>query len=257
MYSISGGICMKSTIVENYSLPSKGLIYKTPINPDITLRSMTLAEEMRRLQVSDDAYRPMSDVIDDCIENKLPISSYDMCLGDYQFLLHKLRIVTYGSNYKLTVMCPNCLSTNELDLNLEDLKINELPDNYMELSEVILPQSKDRIKIKFQTPRMLDTITREKKEFKKQSPDFKGDPTILITLQNVIDEINGKKMSKLGIQEYLKNLQMLDVQVLLQAVSKLSDCVGVDPTIEYTCKECGVDTKASFRFTPEFFTPTY
>ena len=81
---------MKATIVENYTLPSKGLIYKTPINPEITIRSMTLAEEMRRLQISEDLYRPMSEVIDDCIESKLPMSSYDMCLGDYHFLLHKL-----------------------------------------------------------------------------------------------------------------------------------------------------------------------
>ena len=248
---------MKATIVENYTLPSKGLIYKTPINPDITLRSMTLAEEMRRLQITDEAYRPMSDVIDDCIETKLPISSYDMCLGDYQFLLHKLRIVTYGPDYKLSVICPNCGGVNDLTINLDDLKVIELPDDYLDLTEVILPRSNDKIKIKFQTPRMLDTIAKEKKDMKKQYPELKGDPTMLLTLQNVIDEVNGRKMSKLALQEYIKNLPMLDIQFLIQSAGKLSDCVRIDPTIEFTCKDCEVDGKASFRFTPEFFTPTY
>ena len=248
---------MKATIVENYTLPSKGLIYKTPFNPEITLRSMTLAEEMRRLQSSDDAYRPMSDVIDDCIETKLPISSYDMCLGDYQFLLHKLRIVTYGPDYKLTVLCPRCGAQNELNINLDALKAIELPDNYQEMMEITLPRSNDVVKIKFQTPRMLDQITKERKDMKKQFPDLKGDPTMLLTLQNVVDEVNGRKMSKLALQEYIKNLPMLDIQYLLQMSSKLSDCVGVDPIIEYTCEECGGEEKASFRFTPEFFTPTY
>lgn len=248
---------MKATIVENYTLPSKGLIYKTPFNPEITLRSMTLAEEMRRLQVSEDLYRPMSDVIDDCIETKLPISSYDMCLGDYQFLLHKLRIVTYGPDYKLTVLCPRCGAQNELDIDLDTLKTIELPDNYHDMMEITLPRSNDVVKIKFQTPRMLDQIAKERKDMKKQFPDLKGDPTMLLTLQNVVDEVNGRKMSKLALQEYVKNLPMLDIQYLIQMASKLSDCVGVDPMLDFTCKECGGEEKASFRFTTEFFTPTY
>lgn len=248
---------MKATIVENYTLPSKGLIYKTQFDPNITLRSMTLAEEMRRLQASEDAYRPMSNVIDDCLETKLPISSYDMCLGDYQFLLHKLRIVTYGPDYKMSVLCPRCGTQNDLSINLDDLKTMELPDNYQDLMEIKLPRSQDVVKIKFQTPRMLDQIAKDRKEMKKQFPDLEGDPTLLITLQNSVDEINGKKMSKLGFQEYIKNLPMMDIQYLNQAIGKLDNSVGVDPIIEYTCKECGGEERASFRFTPEFFTPTY
>ena len=247
----------KATIVETYTLPSKGIIYKNPINPDITLRSMTLAEEMRRLQVSGDAYRPMSDVIDDCIENDLPMSSYDMCLGDYQFLLHKLRIVTYGTGYKLTVICPHCGEKNNLNINLDDLKIRELPDNFADMCELKLPKTGDIVKIKFHTPRILDTIAKEIKEMKKQFPDLKGDPTILITIQNSIDEVNGRKITKLGVQEYIKNLPMMDIQYLLQNISRVTDCVGVDPLINFTCDNCGGDEVASFRFTPEFFTPTY
>lgn len=248
---------MKATIVENYTLPSKGVIYKTPFNPEVNLRSMTLAEEMRRLQISDDTYRPMSEVIDDCIENKLPISSYDMCLADYQFLLHKLRIVTYGPDYKMTVVCPVCGEKNELTLNLDTLKINEVPDNFQELTEITLPKSQDKVKIRFQTPRMLDTMAKERKDMKKQYPDLKGDPTMLITLQNTIDEVNGRKMSKFALQEYVKNLPMMDINFLLQKIAKLSDCFGIDPMISFTCENCGVESPASFRFTPEFFTPTY
>jgi len=248
---------MKSTIVESYTLPSKGLIYKTPFDPTVTIRSMTLAEEMRRLQVSEEAYRPMSEVIDDCLETKLPISSYDMCLGDYQFLLHKLRIVTYGPDYKLSVICPKCGARNDLTINLDDLKVIELKDNYEELMEVTLPRSNDVIKIKFQTPRMLDNIAKERKEMKKQFPDLKGDPGMLLTLQNVIDEVNGRKMGRLQLQEYIKNLPMFDINFLIQKASKLSDCVSIDPMIDFTCNECGVASQASFRFTSEFFTPTY
>ena len=248
---------MKSTIVENYTLPSKGLIYNQPFDPNVTLRSMTLAEEMRRLQVSDETYRPMSEVIDACIENELPISSYDMCLGDYQFLLHKLRIVTYGPDYKMSVICPRCGEQNDLTINLDDLKVIEVPDNVESLKEVVLPKSGDVIKIKFQTPRMLDTIAKERKEMRKQFPDLKGDPTMLVTLQNIVEEINGKKMSKLGIQQKIKEMPMRDIQFLIQRADLLTNCVGIDPLLDFTCNNCGGDEKASFRFTSEFFTPTY
>jgi len=251
---------MKATIAESYTLPSKGLIYKTPINPEVTIRSMTLAEEMRRTQLQqnkDEAYRMMSDIIDDCIETKLPISSYDMCLGDYQFLLHKLRIITYGPEYKMAILCSNCGERNDLTINLDDLKVIEIPENYQELTEITLPRTKDVIKLKFQTPRMLDMIAKERRDMKKQFPDLEGDPTILIELQNVIEEVNGKKMPKLGLQEYIKNLPMMDIQYLLQGASKLSDCIGIDPSIKFKCDSCGVENDASFRFTLEFFTPTY
>lgn len=248
---------MKATIVESYSLPSKGLIYKTPFNPDFTIRSMTLAEEMRRLQVSEDTYRPMSDVIDDCLETKLPISSYDMCLGDYQFLLHKLRIVTYGTDYKLTVICPRCGAQNDINLNLDSLNIIEAPNDFERLTLLTLPKTGSTVRIKFQTPRMLDTIAKERKEMKKQFPDLQGDPTMLITLQNTIEEVDGRKMSRLALQEFIKELPMQDINYLIQSAAKLNSCVGVDPIIDFTCKECGGDEKASFRFTPEFFTPTY
>ena len=247
---------MKSTIVENYTLPSKGLIYDSPINPEVTIRSMTLAEEMRRLQTTDETYRPMSEVIDDCIENKLPMSSYDMCLGDYQFLLHKLRIVTYGPEYKLSVICPICGEKNDLSINLDELKIIELPENYQSLSEIKLPRSGDVIKIRYQSPRILDKIAKDKREMKKQFPDLKGDPSILLSIQNTVLEVNGRRMTPQALQEYLKNLPMLDINCLTQSIGKLSDCVGIDPTINFTCKNCGVESPASFLFTPEFFTPT-
>ena len=87
------------TIQEEYSLPSKGMLYGKSFDPLVKLRSMTVAEEMKRLTATDYPYKNMSEIIDDCIINKLPISTYDMCLGDYQYLLHRLRVVTSGPDY--------------------------------------------------------------------------------------------------------------------------------------------------------------
>ena len=76
------------TLTGTYTLPSLGKVYgDKKINPEITLRSMTTEEEMKRLNPSDKPYKVMADIIDACMIEKPGISSYDMCIGDYQSVI--------------------------------------------------------------------------------------------------------------------------------------------------------------------------
>ena len=138
------------TIQESYTLPSNGMVYNDPVDPAITLRSMTTQEEMRRLSTSVEApYKSTCDVIDACIVGQKPgVSAYDMCLGDYQFLLHKLRTVTYGPEYKLEVKCDACGNIFTSTCNLDDLEKHEWEDGMEELKVVELPASKKKIVLK-------------------------------------------------------------------------------------------------------------
>ena len=88
------------TIAEEFTLPSGGQLYDPPISPIVKLRSMTTEDEMKRLSPSERAYKNMCEIIDGCIVDDIGISTYDMCLADYQFLLHRIRVVTYGKEYK-------------------------------------------------------------------------------------------------------------------------------------------------------------
>ena len=116
---------MTKTIVEEYTLPSKGLIYSTQFDPEVKLRSMTVAEEMRRLSPGENSYKTMCEILDDCLITKLPISTYDMCFGDYQFLIHKLRIATYGPEYKINIRCGSCGTVFDHILNLDEQRVFE------------------------------------------------------------------------------------------------------------------------------------
>jgi hypothetical protein len=84
------------TIMEGYELPSKGKIYSDSVNPHVELRSMTARDEMKRLSPSSTPLKTLADIIEGCCIEKPKVHVYDMALGDYEFLLHKLRIVTYG-----------------------------------------------------------------------------------------------------------------------------------------------------------------
>ena len=142
------------------TLPSLGKIYGKGINPNIELRSMTTNDEMKRLNHSDKPYKIMSEIIDDCMIEKCPISCYDMSIADYQYLLHKLRVVTYGADYKVTAKCPYCGTISTITIDLESLVVKQFDEEkYKKYSELDLPRSGNHIKLRMQTPRLLDNIS--------------------------------------------------------------------------------------------------
>lgn len=242
------------TIQETFTLPSLGKIYPGNINPDITLRSMTTNDEMKRLNTSQDKpYKTLCDVIDGCILNNAPISSYDMCLGDYQYLLHKLRIVTYGSEYKLRTQCPYCKSLEDNVVNLDELEVRKYTDEIDKYIEFDLPISKKRIKIKHQTPRMLDIVTNAIAEDKKRT---KQDRQLIITLSRLIDTVDGNTVDVVKLEDFIANLPMADTNTILRYSEKLTDMIGLDLGLDVDCEECGLTFHTMFRTTSEFFGPS-
>ena len=242
-------------IAEDYTLPSKGKVYGKEINPHIRLRSMTTREEVRRLNHSDKIYKNLCDVIDDCLVEKPGISTYDMCLGDYQFLLHKIRVVTYGPQYKTSIVCPFCGCTNERTINLEDVEVKEYSEELNKYLEFDLPKTGKHIKLKLQTPRILDEIEARAKELRKKQPQ--GEPAFLLSLQSMIDTVDGQKLNVLQLEDFVGSLPMLDAQYILRHSEKVNDMMGVDTRVQDTCTVCGLEYVSSFRITSEFFGPSF
>ena len=243
------------TIQEEYSLPSKGLVYGKPFDPVVKLRSMTVAEEMKRLTATENPYKTMSEIIEDCLVTKLPIPVYDLCLGDYQYLLHKLRVVTYGPDYSLSVMCPFCGNFFDRSINLDELKVNEYTEDILKELVVDLPTTGKKVELRLQTPRDLDRIEQKKKEMKKQFPDMKEDPTILLNLESLIKSIDGQPVNPATIQNTLKKLPLKDSMKIMQRAEKISGLIGVDNGLVSECPNCGREINSTFRFTSEFFRP--
>lgn len=244
------------TIAESYVLPSRGLIYDEPVKAEVKIRSMTTEEEMRRLAPSDTPYKVMCDIIEDCLLEKPGISVYDMCLGDYQFLLHKLRVVTYGPEYKMMVQCPNCGESFETKISLDDLQEIEYDEKLNELKRIFLPQSKKEVKIRFQTPRSLDDIAVRTKEMKRKIKTLGYDPGLVLTLESLIDTVDNQKLQPIALETFIRKLPMRDVNLIIQTADKLNRGVGLDSAVEVQCGSCGYNAVTTFRITPEFFGPS-
>lgn len=246
---------MDYTISEVFELPSKGKIYETEVKPLVRLRAMTTDDEMRRLAPSDRQYQTICNVIDACIVDDIGISSYDMCLGDFQFLLHKLRVVTYGADYRATMTCPFCGYADDRTINLESLEILPYSEEVEKYLNFELPKTKHHIKLKMQTPRLLDEIQIQAKDLRKKAPDI-GDTAFLLSVQLSIAEIDHKKPSVVTIMDFVRNLPMMDTNYIIKASQAINEKVGLVNEVSNTCPVCGLDYSNTFRITGEFFGPS-
>lgn len=251
------------TIAESFEIPSKGKVYDVKFDPHITLRSMTIADEQRRLQPVKDGrnYKVLCDMLDDCIVSpKLPkgFSTYDMSIADYEFLLTKLRIITYGSDYRVSALCPHCgARIDHVNTNLDELKVDEMTEDklkeFNELREFDLPVTKKHIKLKYVTPKLLDIVNVAVLEDKKRNPGL--DTGLVQNIKAVIDTIDGEYVGDVALEQFCKNMPMKDANILVNRLSKLNTLIGIIPTLKVTCSNCKEEFDVSFRFNSEFFGP--
>lgn len=244
------------TISGTFTLPSRGIVYNGMVAPEVKLRSMTTNDEMKRLSPTDSPYKTLCDIIDDCMVESIPVSSYDMCLGDYQFLLYKLREVTYGKQYDLTNVCPYCGCRNTANLDLEILPIKEFNEKDIEKYTTFqLPVTKKTIKLNFQTPRMLDRIQAQSKEFSKKLDDKTINAEIIFTIVNLIATIDGKEPNPVTLEQWVRDLPMRDTNCIFNYADKLNNLIGLDVNLQMDCDVCGLTYDTFLQMNSEFFRP--
>ena len=246
---------IEASIYEQFRLPSNGKIYDTEINPNVTLRSMTTLEEMKRLSPTDMPYKTMSDIIEGCMKDAPELPVYEMSLGDYQYLLHKLRIVTYGPQYKMNIKCTECGKVSESVADLESLHISEWDPTVLDTQIITLPKSKHQIELKFQTPYDLDMINYKAKETKKRTRQ-NIDYSILYTIVSLIKKVDGAVLNSIDLEEFVKTLPNMDANFIVTKASEFNRKVGLDNRITVKCSECGAEMEVPFRITSEFFGPS-
>lgn len=244
------------TIAEGFELPSKGLIYNKPVNPNVEMRSFTARDEMKRTAPTNLQFKLLADILEGCLLEKPAIHVYDMCLGDYEFLLHKARIISYGDFYKMTLQCPNCGKYVDAEMHLNDLTIKDFDkDTYEALKSITLPDSQTKITLNYLTPRMLDEREIKIKEMKKQMKTADIDFRTFVTLIQVIDLVDGEKLVGSQLETFINKLSAKDMYKILQSADKLTNSIGIDTRISAYCPECGEEFDTFFRIGLNFFRP--
>lgn len=243
-------------IVEECTLPSQGKVYdEGSVNPDVILSSMTTQHEMLRLSATEESNRVMAEILDDCIESDLGISTYDLCLGDFQFLMFKLRIVTFGNDYELSTKCPFCGFNQTTTINLDDLEVLEYDESLEDLMKITLPVSGEEVTLALQTPRILDNINKKIREYHRKHKDGKENPQILYTILTSIVDIDGGGVNPALLETKIRNMSMADANAILNRIDLINNKIGVKLFTEEHCRLCTGTYTVPFRVTGEFFRP--
>lgn len=245
----------EARIAEEFVLPSRGMVYEEEVNDEVVLSSMTTRHEMLRLSVTDDSLKIMSQIIDDCLESDLGISSYDLCLGDFQYLMYMLRVVTFGTDYELIGRCPYCGFEQTTSIKLDELEVKEYDDSLVDLLEIELPKSGAKVKLTLQTPRMLDRINARIKDYRRKHKDSEENPTILYNILYSIEEVDEEKLNSFELETWVKDLPLADTNALVNRIDLVNQKIGVDLGIDEVCKICGTVYRVPFRINQTFFRP--
>ena len=110
---------------EKHVLPSMGLLNEGLDNGEVVIRNMTTAEEKMLLGSTQDAF---DNILKACIVEPKDLDLDELCSSDKHFLLMKLRIISYGSDYFVGYKCPSCGATSEYKINLDELTVHYLKE---------------------------------------------------------------------------------------------------------------------------------
>lgn len=234
---------------EKHVIPTKGLLTENIPNGEVTLRNMTTAEEKILLGSSQDAF---DNILKACIVEPTGLDLEELTSTDKHFLFMKLRVISYGSDYYVSYRCPACGSNSEYKVNIDELPIHYLEDDFVEPYDTLtLPVSKKVVELKLPRIKDLNVADNKAKRFHKKFPEAKGDIAYIYRLMTNIASVDGEELKPTALQNFVEELHTMDSSYLKSKINKLK--IGYDTDIVEECPKCEEDIEFALPITFEFF----
>lgn len=243
-------------LTETYTLPSKGKLYGEDFPEEITVRSMTTSEEKMRLG-NQGFLQTMCNILDATASFPEGFDAKKLSVFDFHFLMYKMRAVSYGPTYKVSVTCPHCGKTTICRVNLDDLAVEYLPEAFEDPFDIgPLPVSGDILQCKYS--RVVDMLNTERKaeEMLEKYPEYEGDPRYILNMVSKIHAINGKEVTNLEKQLYVERMLAMDSNYFQQMYTRSVGTVGMTTECHEECSSCGGSLVFDLPVNSEFFRPT-
>ena len=248
---------MNQVQFEIVDLPSKGIPYDqtSPLKtgqiklkyPTAVEQDILLSQNLIRKGVMLDQFLK-SLIVDKTV-------NYDQLLNcDKQALYITARIMAYGSQYPINVVCNSCLKEGTNQFQLENLKFKDV--DYSRISknnEINIKLNKDQLIIKLLNGQDEKEIQKEKQGFLKLNPT-KQPPTTSIRYTKMITSINGDT-DKSNIKKYSFNIKLRDSINLKKQINRVIP--GINNIISYKCPFCNTEQDIQLPITKQFFYPSF
>lgn len=243
--------------VSNYepvTLPSLGRFYNGndgPTNGIVHIRPMTGEEEQilasRRLTEKGEA---MNMIFKNCLQEKY---SYENLLSeDRTYLLIYLRGISYTPAYDCEIKCPECEKKFSHTIDLNELIVDECPENYGPVLTEVLPTTKLPFSYRLSNGRDEQDLMNYRDRKLKNSNNNSADDTLIYRTASLINNIDGVT-SKMEIMVLLKNLPINDLSFMRNVTN--DPPFGVNTSIDIICPHCGAESMVELPYGSSFFFP--
>ena len=127
---------------------------------------------------------------------------YNLLPFESKYLLYRLRVLTYGNEHTFKDKCPYCGAINDIEMNLNDIPINEVPDNFKLIFDIgPLPVS--------------GVILKKAKELRENTGNQSADVDLL--WESRIIAINGNdKLAPIEITQFLDEMNDYDSEYFME-----------------------------------------
>ena len=205
---------------------------ETPSRTMVQIRPITYEDE-NTLRTSITAGNPKAGV-EALYTNCIKADWDNLYMFDRNYLMYKLREISYGNTYKIQGNCSKCNDVTELNLNLSELPVKEytgdgtititLPDS--EVTAVLrIPNSNDQ--------KLFDNLE-----------------TVVRSMWRFVVSLNGETDTDI-IQSFLAKTTLKDIGHVRREVYELD--YGLTDTCWFQCVGCGQDNEIQIPLNESFF----
>lgn len=175
--------------------------------------------------------------------------------ADQTAILIAARIEAYGEDYEVDLMCENCgsLYQHNIDLNSFKLKESKVEVDHTPGGTLLveLPKSKKVIEFKHLMPKEVGAIQKTVEKMTKLNVNTTFNSEFY---KRIILSIDGDQ-NKESIAAFLKNLRILDSRKLLAAYT--DTIPALDTTYQSTCTNCNHVNEGGLPIQASFFFPKF
>lgn len=235
-------------------LPSKGKFYENELDT-IVFRNLDTDDEQKIYGSSSGT--TIDSVLTNCIVSPKGLDVNDLVPADKFFYMVKLRVHTYGSDYKQPYFCPLCNHEGQVTIDLdEDTTVVELPEDYKLPIKIKTPVGKDTLELRVLTQAQINSIRKRAEKMVQRLHDSVSSKEIVFKLRlaKQIVSINDEEVDSFDAEKYVSELHARDRAYIDSAFKAIK--FGYESTITVTCPNCKREIVIPFEMTGEFFDPS-
>lgn len=242
-----------SALIETIKLPSRGLIPGIP--EEITIRAIQRKDKKKILLA--DVDNIVIALLQECIVSPKNFNVYNLLPFEINYLIYRLRVLSYGNTNTFNETCPYCGEVNEVEVDLNDIPIIPVSDDFKTTFDIgPLPISKAIISCKLLSEGETIAISKSAKEFENNTGNKYANLDML--WESRIIAINGNQnLSPFEKTSFLDSLTDLDSEYLMEYYNLYEGNYGLQTKLSYVCDKCKRKVSSDMPSIYTFFRPKF